>query len=244
MPRVMDLREALQAFLDHRQRGAGAALDLPPGGDRQPPGDPRRLSDRLSQHRQGDQHHPRGGRAQAEDDEGFELTDLQAESILNMRLRALRRLEEIEIKGEHKKLSAEKKELKALLKDEELQWQAIGDRGPGDQAEVRRQDRAGQAPHRARPTRPAEIAAAVEDMIEREPVTDHLLGEGLDPRREGPSRRQGRGRSQVQGGRRPAFRRPGRDHRQDVGVRHQWSLLHDAAATGCPAGAAMASRSV
>jgi topoisomerase-4 subunit A len=35
----------------------------------------------------------------------FGLTDLQAEAILNMRLRALRRLEEFEIRGEHKKLT-------------------------------------------------------------------------------------------------------------------------------------------
>src|SRR5690349_514930 len=57
----------------------------------------------------------------------WKLTDLQAESILNMRLRALRRLEEIEIKGEHKKLTAEKKDILALLKSEELQWDKIGE---------------------------------------------------------------------------------------------------------------------
>src|SRR6267142_3178122 len=55
----------------------------------------------------------------------FKLSDLQAEAILNMRLRALRRLEEFEIKGEHKKLTAERRELKALLKGEDRQWQAI-----------------------------------------------------------------------------------------------------------------------
>src|SRR3546814_6229176 len=40
----------------------------------------------------------------------FNLTDVQAEAILNMRLRSLRRLEEMEIRGEHKKLSLEKAE--------------------------------------------------------------------------------------------------------------------------------------
>jgi topoisomerase IV subunit A len=100
----------------------------------------------------------------------FDLTDLQAESILNMRLRALRRLEEFEIKGEHKKLSAERKELKALLKDESLQWQAIA-------AEVQETKRkfGGKTELGKRRTEladaPAEIAAAVEDFIEREPVT-------------------------------------------------------------------------
>ena len=34
----------------------------------------------------------------------FKLTDVQAEAILNMRLRALRKLEEIEIRKEHKAL--------------------------------------------------------------------------------------------------------------------------------------------
>ena len=49
-------------------RGAGPALDHPAGRDRAAAGDPRRLPDRLSEHRQGDQDHPRGGRAQARDD--------------------------------------------------------------------------------------------------------------------------------------------------------------------------------
>jgi topoisomerase IV subunit A len=51
----------------------------------------------------------------------WSLTDNQAEAILNMRLRSLRRLEEIEIKKEHKSLSAERKDLNALVKSTELQ---------------------------------------------------------------------------------------------------------------------------
>lgn len=53
------------------------------------------------------------------------LTDLQAESILNMRLRSLRRLEEIELKKEHEGLSAEKVELLTLLEDDKNCWKAI-----------------------------------------------------------------------------------------------------------------------
>src|SRR5262249_58064196 len=45
----------------------------------------------------------------------FRLSDLQADAILNMRLRNLRRLEEIEIKQEDKRLRAERKSLKALI---------------------------------------------------------------------------------------------------------------------------------
>jgi len=57
----------------------------------------------------------------------FDLTDLQAESILNMRLRSLRKLEEMEIRREHKDLTAEARELKKLLKSEDLQWRKITD---------------------------------------------------------------------------------------------------------------------
>ena len=53
-------------------RSAGAALDVPAGRDRAAAGDPRRLPDRLSQPRQADQDHPRGGRAQAQDDQGLQ----------------------------------------------------------------------------------------------------------------------------------------------------------------------------
>jgi len=57
----------------------------------------------------------------------FKLSDEQAEAILNMRLRSLRRLEEMEIKTEDKKLKAERKELKALLKSEPQQWKKISE---------------------------------------------------------------------------------------------------------------------
>ena len=55
----------------------------------------------------------------------FSLNDIQAEAILNMRLRALRKLEEIEIRKEHESLTAEQDELHGLLGSEELQWKAI-----------------------------------------------------------------------------------------------------------------------
>ncbi|MEO0697463.1 MAG: DNA topoisomerase IV subunit A [Pseudomonadota bacterium] len=57
----------------------------------------------------------------------FELTETQAEAILNMRLRNLRKLEEMEIRNEHKALEKEQKELKALLKSDEAQWKKISD---------------------------------------------------------------------------------------------------------------------
>jgi len=57
----------------------------------------------------------------------FGLTDIQAEAILNMRLRALRRLEEMEIRREHEKLSKEQAKLDRLLASEKRQWQAVAD---------------------------------------------------------------------------------------------------------------------
>jgi topoisomerase-4 subunit A len=55
----------------------------------------------------------------------FELTETQADAILNMRLRALRRLEEIELRKEHRALAKERKEISALLKDPALRWTRI-----------------------------------------------------------------------------------------------------------------------
>jgi topoisomerase-4 subunit A len=100
----------------------------------------------------------------------FGLTDTQAEAILNMRLRALRRLEEMELRAERDKLLAEQADLTALLASDTKQWSRVA-------AEVREIDkRFGKgAPGGARRTDIAE-APTVEDipldaMIEREPVT-------------------------------------------------------------------------
>jgi topoisomerase-4 subunit A len=55
----------------------------------------------------------------------FKLTDNQAEAILNMRLRSLRKLEEIELRTEHKTLTTERGHLEALLKSDRKQWGEI-----------------------------------------------------------------------------------------------------------------------
>ena len=67
----------------------------------------------------------------------FNLTDVQAEAILNMRLRSLRKLEEIEIKTEHGKLSEERKALIELLGSDDKQWDRISGRDQGRQEAVR-----------------------------------------------------------------------------------------------------------
>jgi topoisomerase-4 subunit A len=55
----------------------------------------------------------------------FNLTDVQAEAILNMRLRSLRKLEEIELRTEHKTLSEEQAHLNALIASDKRQWGEI-----------------------------------------------------------------------------------------------------------------------
>src|SRR5271163_1722229 len=57
----------------------------------------------------------------------FKLSDVQAEAILNMRLRNLRRLEEMEIRAEEKNLRAEKKAIEELLRSEKAQWKKIAE---------------------------------------------------------------------------------------------------------------------
>jgi topoisomerase-4 subunit A len=106
----------------------------------------------------------------------FTLTDVQAEAILNMRLRALRRLEEMEIKGEHKKLSAEQKSLQALLKDAGKRWEKIA----AEIAEI--QTKFGTGPLGARRTQISAAAPVLEitadAFVEREPITVILSQKG------------------------------------------------------------------
>ena len=81
----------------------------------------------------------------------FKLSDVQADAILNMRLRNLRRLEEMEIREEDKKLRAEKKSIEesaALGKGAVEDHRRPDPRGAG---EIRAEDAARQAPHRLCP---------------------------------------------------------------------------------------------
>jgi topoisomerase IV subunit A len=101
----------------------------------------------------------------------FKLSDVQAEAILNMRLRNLRRLEEIEIKREDKSLRAEKGEIEKLLGSDKLQWKSVAAEikevrktfGPATELGKRR-THFGEAPEH-------DEAAVEAAMIEREPVT-------------------------------------------------------------------------
>jgi topoisomerase-4 subunit A len=57
----------------------------------------------------------------------FKLSDVQAEAILNMRLRALRKLEEFEIRSEHEALGKERSALNKLMRSSDAQWSRIAD---------------------------------------------------------------------------------------------------------------------
>lgn len=58
----------------------------------------------------------------------FKLSDVQVEAILNMKLRQLRKLEEIEIRKENEELLKEQAELQAILDDEKLQKKEISNK--------------------------------------------------------------------------------------------------------------------
>jgi topoisomerase-4 subunit A len=101
----------------------------------------------------------------------FKLTDLQADSVLNMRLRNLRKLEEIEIRAEDKALRTEKKGIQALLGSEKEQWKTVAGEikevrarfGPKTPLGRRRTDFADAPEH--------DEAAIEAAMVEREPIT-------------------------------------------------------------------------
>ncbi|HYH18813.1 MAG TPA: DNA topoisomerase IV subunit A [Azospirillum sp.] len=165
VPRVMNLFEVLDAFLDHRHEVLV-----------------RRSNNRLRQidHRL----EVLGGyliaylnldeviRIIREEDEpkqelmrAFELTEVQANAILDMRLRNLRKLEEFEIRKEHGGLTAERAELVELLGDETLRWKRIG-KETDDTRKRFGDDRRTEVADA-----PAAIEVPLDAMVEREPLT-------------------------------------------------------------------------
>src|SRR5512143_4146439 len=125
VPKVMSLREALQAFIDHRREvlerrtthrleKIAARLEILEGY----------LAVYLNLDkvikiiRTEDEPKPKLVKA-------FALNETQAEAILNMRLRSLRKLEELEIRAEHEALTKEQKELKKLLGSDVLKSEKL-----------------------------------------------------------------------------------------------------------------------
>ncbi|MGH7046621.1 MAG: DNA topoisomerase IV subunit A [Stellaceae bacterium] len=170
VPRVMSLKEALQAFLDHRREvllrtrrhrlgAVGRRLEILAGQIVVY----LNLDEVIRVIREADD-------PKAEIMARWELSEIQAEAILNLRLRALHRLEEIAIRKEMTRLSAEQAGIERLLASERRQWRAvareIGETATefgGDTPLGRRRTTIGEAP------RTVEIAA--EAPVWREPVT-------------------------------------------------------------------------
>ena len=108
----------------------------------------------------------------------FDLTDVQAEAILNMRLRSLRKLEEIELRTEHKKLTEEEEHLEGLMGSERRQWGEIHHQVSELKKTYGKDTRVGR-----RRTDFADAADVDEDevasaMIEKEPITVILSEKG------------------------------------------------------------------
>lgn len=101
----------------------------------------------------------------------FKLSEVQVEAVLNLRLRRLHKLEEVEIKSEHEKLSAEKDELEKLIGSSARQWtrvkkqiKALGKQFGEDTELGARRTVLGEPP--------APIAIDLDEaMIEKEPIT-------------------------------------------------------------------------
>jgi len=169
-PRVMNLRETLQAFLDHRH------VVLVRRSEHRLEKIERRLEilggfliaflnldEVIRIIREED--HPKQEMMRA-----FDLTEIQAEAILNMRLRQLRKLEEFEIRKEHEDLTAELKGIKKLLGDEKLRWKTIADEIAETRKEFGKKTELGKRRCEIGEPPSAEVVP-LEIMIEREPVT-------------------------------------------------------------------------
>ncbi len=106
----------------------------------------------------------------------FSLIETQANAILDMRLRALRRLEEMEIRKEHRKLSAEQKSLQGLMKSEAKRWEMIAAEIAATRAAF------GEGALGARRTETGRLLPAVlvdeAAFVEREPITVILSEKG------------------------------------------------------------------
>jgi topoisomerase-4 subunit A len=108
----------------------------------------------------------------------FKLTENQAEAILNMRLRSLRKLEEMEIRAEHDTLTKEQKDLKKLLGSDKLKSERLiadmkaVDARFGLKTELgKRRTKIAEAKLVAQIEAIAEEVVSIETAVEREPIT-------------------------------------------------------------------------
>lgn len=101
----------------------------------------------------------------------FELSDVQAEAILNMRLRSLRKLEELEIRKEFDALTAEKAEIESLLASNAKQWQTVAWEVGNVRKTFSKETELGARRTNFAVAPVADLAAIEQAMIEKEPIT-------------------------------------------------------------------------
>src|SRR6201996_4842804 len=108
----------------------------------------------------------------------FSLNEVQADAILNMRLRSLRKLEEMEIRGEHDSLTKERKDLTRLLGSEKLKSEKLIEELKAIDAKFglktilgKRRTEIAKAAEVAEMTALAEHVEERANQVEREPIT-------------------------------------------------------------------------
>lgn len=107
----------------------------------------------------------------------FSLTDVQAEAILNMRLRSLRKLEEAQIQKEYEALAIEKAELELLVNDTDLRKKKLAEEIKSIQKSFGQKTELGKR-RTIVADAPQEVEIAIEAMIEKEPITVVLSKKG------------------------------------------------------------------
>ena len=107
----------------------------------------------------------------------FKLTDNQAEAILNMKLRNLRKLEEEEIRGEYDSLAAEKESLETLLSSEAKMWEAVAAEIKATKEKFGKKTALGRRRTEFAEV-PDDIEVPVEVFVEKEPITVILSQKG------------------------------------------------------------------
>lgn len=107
----------------------------------------------------------------------FKLTDNQAEAILNMKLRNLRKLDEEQINAEHSDLLEEKAKLEILHDDESQRWKAIAEEIKKTKEKYSKKTALGRRRTEFAEA-PADIDVPVEALIEKEPITVILSQKG------------------------------------------------------------------
>ena len=108
----------------------------------------------------------------------FQLSDVQAESILNMKLRNLRKLEEADIRKEFDDLTAEKTELDALMADENLRWQKVAEEIKQIREKFGKKTALGRRRTEFAEVDVDAIDISIEAMVEKEPLTVILSEKG------------------------------------------------------------------